>query len=225
MLELRSVTKEFTNNRKETVPALKGIDLAVNEGDFLSIVGPSGSGKSTLLFLIGALMEPTNGEVLFRGENIYDSPSSHRSELRLNKIGFMFQTFNLIPYLSALDNVAVPAVLANGSRKDALERAGRLLERFGLRARLDHRFSELSVGERQRVALCRSVINGPEVILADEPTGNLDPGMTREVMTLFRELNNKGQTIIVVTHEEEVASYAKRVLHLKDGELANGSFQ
>jgi len=225
MLELRSVTKEFTNNRKETVAALKGIDLAVNEGDFLSIVGPSGSGKSTLLFLIGALMEPTNGEVLFRGENIYDSPSSHRSELRLNKIGFMFQTFNLIPYLSALDNVAVPAVLANGSRKDALERAGRLLERFGLRARLDHRFSELSVGERQRVALCRSVINGPEVILADEPTGNLDPGMTREVMTLFRELNNKGQTIIVVTHEEEVASYAKRVLHLKDGELANGSFQ
>jgi len=225
MLELRSVTKEFTNNRKETVAALKGIDLAVNEGDFLSIVGPSGSGKSTLLFLIGALMEPTNGEVLFRGENIYDSPSSHRSELRLNKIGFMFQTFNLIPYLSALDNVAVPAVLANGSRKDALERAGRLLERFGLRARLDHRFSELSVGERQRVALCRSVINGPEVILADEPTGNLDPGMTREVMTLFRELNDKGQTIIVVTHEEEVASYAKRVLHLKDGELANGSFR
>jgi len=220
MLELRSVTKEFTNNRKETVPALKGIDLAVNEGDFLSIVGPSGSGKSTLLFLIGALMEPTSGEVLFRGENIYDSPSSHRSELRLNKIGFMFQTFNLIPYLSALDNVAVPAVLANGSRKDALERAGQLLDRFGLRARLDHRFSELSVGERQRVALCRSVINRP-----DEPTGNLDPGMTREVMTLFRELNDKGQTIIVVTHEEEVASYAKRVLHLKDGELANGSFR
>jgi len=225
MLELRSVTKEFTNNRKETVPALKGIDLAVSEGEFLSIVGPSGSGKSTLLFLIGALMEPTSGAVLFRGENIYDSPSSHRSELRLNKIGFMFQTFNLIPYLSALDNVAVPAVLANGSRKDALERAGQLLDRFGLRARLDHRFSELSVGERQRVALCRSVINGPEVILADEPTGNLDPGMTREVMTLFRELNDKGQTIIVVTHEEEVASYAKRVLHLKDGELANGSFR
>lgn len=223
MLELKSVTKEFTNNRKETVPALKGIDLAVNEGDFLSIVGPSGSGKSTLLFLIGALMQPTRGEVLFRGENIYDSTSSRRSELRLNRIGFMFQTFNLVPYLSALDNVAIPAVLANGSRRAALERAEQLLDRFGLRARLNHRFSELSVGERQRVALCRSVINGPEIILADEPTGNLDPGMTREVMMLFRELNDKGQTIIVVTHEEDVASYAGKVLHLKDGELVNGA--
>lgn len=223
MLELRSVTKEFENNRKETVSALRGVDLNVAKGDFLSIIGPSGSGKSTLLFVTGALMEPTAGDVLFFGENMYDITSSKRAELRLNRIGFMFQTFNLIPYLSALDNVAVPAMLAEGNGKSAAEKATKLLERFGLGARLDHRFSELSVGERQRVALCRSVINDPEIILADEPTGNLDPDMTREVMTLFGELNERGQTIVVVTHEEEVASYAGKVFHLKDGELFNGA--
>jgi len=223
MLELRSVSRDFQNNRKEMVSALKGIDLLVEKGDFLSIVGPSGSGKSTLLFIAGALMEPSGGEVLFLGDNMYGIPSSRRAELRLNNIGFMFQTFNLIPYLSALDNVAVPAMLTEGDRKDAEQRAASLLRRFGLGERLEHRFSELSVGERQRVALCRSVINDPEIILADEPTGNLDPEMTREVMTLFRELNERGQTIIVVTHEEEVASYAGRVLHLKNGELVNGA--
>jgi putative ABC transport system ATP-binding protein len=223
MLELRNITKEFINNKKEEVAVLNNINLKVSAGDFLSIVGPSGSGKSTLLFIIGALMNPTEGEVLLRDKDIYDTRPAYRAKLRLQEIGFVFQTFNLIPYLSALDNVAVPAVLNMRSRNSAVERAEDLLKRFGLGARLDHKFSELSVGERQRVALCRSVINDPKIILADEPTGNLDPAMTHEVMALFQELNKNGHTIIVVTHEEDVAAYARKVMHLKDGKFTNGT--
>jgi putative ABC transport system ATP-binding protein len=223
MLELLAVTKEFVNSKKENISALKEIDLKVDQGDFVSIVGPSGSGKSTLLFIIGALLSPSQGDVFLFDENIYHSTPGARALLRLHRIGFVFQTFNLIPYLSCLDNVAVPAMLNIKSRKKAVDKAVHLLERFGLGARLNHTFSELSVGERQRVALCRSVVNDPEIILADEPTGNLDPEMTREVMSLFKELNAKGQSIILVTHEEEVASYAQRTLHLKDGTLRNGS--
>jgi len=223
MLELLNVAKEFTNTKKEEVGALTDINLTVNSGDFLSIVGPSGSGKSTLLFIIGALMNPSEGEVLLDGKDIYDSTPAYRAELRLQEIGFVFQTFNLIPYLSALDNVAVPAMLTMKSRTKAVERARELLERFGLSERLEHKFSELSVGERQRVALCRSVINNPGLILADEPTGNLDPKMTHEVMALFQELNNSGHTIIVVTHEEEVAAYAQKVMHLEKGKFTNGT--
>ncbi len=223
MLELRNITKDFDRTKKSTVTALNDINLKVEKGDFISVVGPSGSGKSTLLFIIGALMNPSNGQVLLRDEDIYDTTPAYRAKLRLQNIGFVFQTFNLIPYLTALDNVTVPAMLTTNSRKEAVERATELLERFGLGERLDHKFSELSVGERQRVALCRSVINDPEIILADEPTGNLDPNMTREVMSLFKELNESGHTIIVVTHEEEVASYAQKVLHLKDGKLTNGT--
>ena len=223
MLELNNVTKSFINNRKEQISALHDINLKLERGDFLSIVGPSGSGKSTLLFIIGALMNPTEGEVLLNDKDMYDTMPSYRAKLRLQEIGFVFQTFNLIPYLSALDNVALPAKLLMNSSKKAVGHAKELLERFGLGSRLDHTFSELSVGERQRVALCRSVINNPGIILADEPTGNLDPVMTREVMTLFQELNNSGHTIIVVTHEEEVAAFARKVLHLQNGKFSNGT--
>ncbi len=224
MLELKNVTRDFINNKKEQVAALTDINLKVEEGEFLSIVGPSGSGKSTLLFIIGALLNPSGGEVLLRDKDIYDTTPSYRADLRLQEIGFVFQTFNLIPYLSALDNVAVPAMLTMKSRKKATDRATELLQRFGLIERLDHNFSELSVGERQRVALCRSVINNPGIILADEPTGNLDPAMTREVMSLFKELNSSGHTVIIVTHEEEVAAYARKVLHLQNGKFTNGTF-
>jgi len=223
MLELRNVTRDFINNKKEQVAALTDINLKVEQGEFLSIVGPSGSGKSTLLFIIGALLSPSEGEVLLRDKNIYDTTPAYRADLRLKEIGFVFQTFNLIPYLSALDNVAVPAMLTMKSRKKATDRATELLHRFGLEARLDHNFSELSVGERQRVALCRSVINNPEIILADEPTGNLDPAMTREVMSLFKELNSNGHTVIIVTHEEEVAAYAQKTLYLQNGKFTNGT--
>ena len=223
MLELKNVSMDFINNKNEEVSALSNINMKVEDGDFISIVGPSGSGKSTLLFIIGALMNPSEGEVLLRDLDMYDTSPSRRAELRLRDIGFVFQTFNLIPYLSALDNVAVPAMLMTKSRKKAVERATELLDRFGLGERLDHKFAELSVGERQRVALCRSVINDPGFILADEPTGNLDPAMTHEVMALFQELNRNGHTIIVVTHEEDVAAYAQKVLHLQDGKFSNGT--
>ena len=222
MLELKNVNRDFINNTKEQVAALTDINLKVDQGEFLSIVGPSGSGKSTLLFIIGALLNPSEGEVLLRDKNIYDTTPAYRADLRLQEIGFVFQTFNLIPYLSALDNVSVPAMLTMKSRKKANERATKLLKRFGLGERLEHTFSELSVGERQRVALCRSVINNPGIILADEPTGNLDPAMTREVMSLFKELNSSGHTVIIVTHEEEVAAYAQKVLHLQNGKFTNG---
>ncbi len=223
MLELINVSREFINNKKDQVAALTDINLKVGQGEFLSIVGPSGSGKSTLLFIIGALLNPSDGEVLLWDKNIYHTTPAYRADLRLQEIGFVFQTFNLIPYLSALDNVAVPAMLTMKSRKKATDKAIELLQRFGLNERLDHNFSELSVGERQRVALCRSVINNPGIILADEPTGNLDPAMTREVMSLFRELNNSGHTVIIVTHEEEVAAYAQKVLHLQNGKFTNGT--
>jgi putative ABC transport system ATP-binding protein len=223
MLELRNVTKDFINHRQEKVTALSDINLSVEKGDFISVVGPSGSGKSTFLYIAGALMNPTEGEVLLRDTDMYDTTPAYRAELRLQEIGFVFQTFNLIPYLSALDNVALPAMLTLKSWKKAVTNATELLKRFGLGARLDHNLSELSVGERQRVALCRSVINDPGIILADEPTGNLDPVMTREVMSLFQELNGSGHTIIVVTHEEEVAAYAQKVLYLQDGKFENGT--
>jgi putative ABC transport system ATP-binding protein len=223
MLELRNVTKNFINHRQEKVTALSDINLKAEKGDFISVVGPSGSGKSTFLYIAGALMNPTEGEVLLGDKNMYDKPPAYRAELRLQEIGFVFQTFNLIPYLSALDNVALPAMLTLKSWKKAVTHASELLKRFGLGSRLDHNFSELSVGERQRVALCRSVINDPGIILADEPTGNLDPVMTREVMTLFQELNGSGHTIIVVTHEEDVAAYARKVLYLQDGKFNNGT--
>ena len=222
MLELNNVFMEFAHRGKEPVRTLMDVSLSVQEGDFISVVGPSGSGKSTLLFIMGAMMNPTSGEVALGAEDIYSLSSSKRAELRLKRIGFVFQTFNLVPYLTALDNVALPAILLGKSRSVAQKRATELLERFGLLARLDHKFAELSVGERQRVAICRSVINDPEIILADEPTGNLDPTMTHEVMSLFKELNENGHAVMVVTHEEDVAAYAKGVLHLKDGKLVNG---
>jgi putative ABC transport system ATP-binding protein len=223
MLDLKNVYKQFNHKKKGPVETLKDVSLSIEKDDFVAVVGPSGSGKSTLLFIMGAMMDPTSGDVLLMGEDIYDTTPSHRAALRLERIGFVFQTFNLVPYLSALDNVALPAVLLTKSKPAALEKAAELLERFGLGDRLDHKFSELSVGERQRVAICRSVINDPDIILADEPTGNLDPAMTHEVMSLFEELNESGHTIIVVTHEEDVASYAKKIMHLNDGSLSNGS--
>jgi putative ABC transport system ATP-binding protein len=220
MLEVKSISKSFRNNRGEEVVALRGVSLEVQRGEFLSIVGPSGSGKSTLLFIMGALLRPTEGQVYLMGQNIYDGrPASYRAALRLREIGFVFQTFNLVPYLRAIENVALPSMLSTGSRKKALARAQELLERFGLGHRLQHKVEELSVGERQRVAICRSVINEPALLLADEPTGNLDPEMTHQVMQLFSELNSRGITVVVVTHEEAVASYAQRVLRLKGGVL------
>jgi putative ABC transport system ATP-binding protein len=219
MLKLYGVTKTYPGRNGHPVDALSNIDLTVTEGEFVTVVGPSGSGKSTLLFAIGAMLTPTAGEVVLNGANLYAMAAARRTALRRECIGFMFQTFNLVPYLSCLENVILPGSFAGKSRQDTRRRAADTLDRLGLSHRLSHRPSELSVGERQRVALCRSIINAPDLLLADEPTGNLDPAMTDEVHRLLSELNQEGQTIIVVTHDSDLAEVGTRVIHLVDGRL------
>ncbi len=216
MIQVDRASKLFPGKNGHPVTALRDISLDVEPGEFVMIVGPSGSGKSTLLFTIGGMQHPTEGRVLFSDSDIYALSSSKRAKLRRTRIGFIFQTFNLVPYLNCLDNVIVPAVLAGKSRGASLRRAAELLERLGLSDRLKHRPSELSVGERQRVALCRSLINDPAVILADEPTGNLDEAMTGEVMNILKGLNADGQTIMMATHDLRLAEQGTRLIALKD---------
>ena len=201
--------------------ALDKIELAVRPGEFVAVTGPSGSGKSTMLFAIGGMLEPTEGAVELAGTDIYSLSHSERAALRRTRIGFVFQTFNLIPYLTCLENVCLPALLAGGAEADCAERARKLLDGLGLGHRLSHRPAELSVGERQRAALCRSMINNPEVILADEPTGNLDPGITEEVMRIFLSLNSNGQTIVMATHNPRLAGRCSRVVSLDKGRLVD----
>ena len=219
MLRLTDVDKTYPGKNGHPVEALQGIDLAIEAGEFVTIVGHSGSGKSTLLFTIGAMLHPTRGEVVLGGTNIYGLRPGGRAALRRDRIGFMFQTFNLIPYLGCQENVALPGVLAGKPRRACLLRAQEMLERLGLGHRLRHRPAELSVGERQRVALCRSLINDPALLLADEPTGNLDGERTEDVCQLLTDLNRDGQTIIVVTHDERIAGMGSRVLRLTDGRI------
>jgi len=203
---------------KVVVPALRGVSFDVEEGEFLAVLGPSGSGKSTLLHLIGCLDRPDEGEILFEGRNVLILNDDELAELRLKKMGFVFQFFNLLPRLTALENVKIPLALAGVSDKEADERARKLLELVGLGKRLNHRPSELSGGEQQRVAIARALINNPKLVLADEPTGNLDTKSGWEIVNLMRKLNEEiGQTFIVVTHDPQIAEVADRILYLKDG--------
>jgi len=200
------------------VPALRGVSFDVEEGEFLAVLGPSGSGKSTLLHLIGCLDRPDEGEILFEGRNVLILNDDELAELRLKRIGFVFQFFNLLPRLTALENVKIPLALAGISDKEADERARKLLEMVGLGERLNHRPSELSGGEQQRVAIARALINNPKLVLADEPTGNLDTKSGWEIVNLMRKLNEDlGQTFIVVTHDPQIAEVADRIIYLKDG--------
>jgi len=220
MIALESVSKVFpARNGRPAVSALDGVNLRIAAGEFVSIIGPSGSGKSTLLFTIGAMLRPTAGEVQLGETSIYELGARQRAQLRQRYIGFVFQTFNLLPYLSCRDNVALPAILAGVRRKAAQEQAHAVLGRLGLKDRLSHRPAELSVGERQRVALCRSLINRPNVLLADEPTGNLDQAMIEEVMSLLLEINAQGQTIVLVSHDQRLAECGTRVIHLRYGRI------
>ncbi|MFQ5589629.1 MAG: ABC transporter ATP-binding protein [Phycisphaerae bacterium] len=219
MIQVDHASKLFPGKNGQPVTALRDISLDVEQGEFVMIVGPSGSGKSTLLFTIGGMQHPTKGRVLFADCDVYGLSSTKRASLRRMRIGFVFQTLNLVPYLSCVDNVVVPAVLAGKARRTSLRRAKDLLERLGLSHRLKHRPSELSVGERQRVALCRSLINNPDVILADEPTGNLDETMTGEVMDVLRSLNGEGQTIMMATHNPLLAGQGTRLVTLRDGSI------
>lgn len=215
MLRLDSASKTFSGRR--AVVALHPTSLELTTGDYVAIVGPSGSGKSTLLTMIGGMLAPTAGQVFLDGQSLYDLSVSARTRLRGQKIGFVFQTFNLVSYLSALENVQVPLYLAGQTPRQQRERALALLERLGLADRAHHKPSELSVGQQQRVALARTLANDPALILADEPTGNLDPHTREQVLQLFDEFHAEGRTVVVVTHDPHVARRARRILTLNDG--------
>jgi putative ABC transport system ATP-binding protein len=219
---MENVSKNYLH-RGQLVTALNGASAEISEGDFASIVGPSGSGKSTLLLMLGGMLSPSSGRVLLKGQSIYDLDANGRALLRKQKIGFVFQTFNLVPYLSALENVQVPLFLDRRDEKSQEERAIALLDRVGLSDRLHHKPSELSVGQQQRVALARMLANDPAIILADEPTGNLDPETGLQVIEFFEEVNAEGRTIVMVTHDPRAAERAKRILRLDRGVMVSGS--
>jgi len=203
---------------KVIVPALRGVSFEVGEGEFLAVLGPSGSGKSTLLHLIGCLDRPDEGKIIIDGADVLKLSDEELAELRLRKIGFVFQFFNLLPRLTAIKNVELPLIIAGVPEKEARERAMEMLRLVGLEARVSHRPTELSGGEQQRVAIARALINNPKIVLADEPTGNLDTKSGWEIVQLMKRLNEeRGQTFIVVTHDPHIAETADRILYLKDG--------
>lgn len=213
MLQIESICKDYTRGR-DVVHALHPTTLNVSPGDFIAIVGPSGSGKSTLLSMIGGMLSPTSGQVNFQGQSLYDINVKQRARVRNEQIGFLFQSFNLVPYLSALENVQLPLSLYGTNRQG---QARGLLQRFGLGERLDHKPAELSAGQQQRVALARTLAMEPALILADEPTGNLDSESRDLVIGTLRELCAEGRTIMLVTHDATVAASAQRVFQIREG--------
>jgi len=220
LIELRGLTKTYTTGAV-VFQALRGIDLSIAPGEFVAIVGPSGSGKSTLMNLIGCLDTPTAGSYTLRGEPVQSFTRDQLAEVRNRRIGFVFQNFNLLPYASALENVELPLLFAGVAAKERTERAAAMLDRVGLSERMEHKPTELSGGQMQRVAVARALVNKPSILLADEPTGNLDTRTGEEIMALFAQLWHKGNTIILVTHEEEVARNARRILRIRDGLIAS----
>ena len=216
VITLEGITKTYVNG-KLTVPVLHGIDLSIYEGEFTSIMGPSGSGKSTFMNILGCLDRPTSGSYRLDGEEVAHLGDDELAYVRNKRIGFVFQSFNLLPKLTALDNVALPMVYAGVSKAERTARASQLLTELGLGTRLDHMPAELSGGQRQRVAIARALANDPAIIMADEPTGNLDSKASLDVMHIFTELYQEGRTIILVTHEPDIAEYAGRNVVLKDG--------
>lgn len=218
MIRLQDVTKTYTR-RGETITAFRCGILDVATGDYVAIVGPSGCGKSTLLSMMGGMLSPTRGQVCLADNSLYDLAIDKRARLRRELIGFVFQTFNLVPYLTALENVQVPLCLAGLPASEQRHRAAALLERFGLASRLHHKPTELSVGQQQRVALARTLVNSPRLILADEPTGNLDPESRSLVLAALAECHREGLTIVMVTHDPVAAQQASRTLSLRAGEL------
>ena len=219
LVEALEVRRSFAMETR-TLEVLRGVNLAVAEGESLAITGMSGAGKSTLLHVLGGLDRPTSGRVLYRGRDLYAAGDRERSAIRAQKIGFVFQSFNLLPKLSALDNVILPMIYGNVFKKERRERALRMLDSVGLGDRAYHMPAEMSGGQRQRVAIARALINDPAIIMADEPTGNLDSKSTKEVMEIFSSLYKEGKTIILVTHENDVAAYATRHVILSDGHIS-----
>jgi len=218
ILELRNIYKDYIQG-KMTVPVLKNISLSVEEGEYVAIMGPSGSGKTTLMNLIGCLDRPTLGEFYLDGQDILQYKDKAMSDLRLKSIGFVFQNFHLLPRQSALDNVALPLTYAGVSRKERRDLALAALDRVGLADRVEFKPTQLSGGQKQRVAIARAMVNNPKILLADEPTGALDSKTGKQIMELFQKLNREGMTVVMITHDAEIASYAGRKILLLDGEL------
>ncbi len=218
MIEFKEIKKSFSNGSIRT-DVLKGVSFRIEKGEFVAIMAPSGTGKTTLLNILGCLMKSSGGSYLFEGRDIETMDDDQLSGIRNKKIGFVFQSFNLLEKTSALDNVLLPAVYSDAYPPDAGEKASRLLESVGLKDRIRYKPSELSGGQQQRVAIARALMNDPAIILADEPTGNLDAASAKEIMGIFRDLHSKGRTIIVVTHDLNVARQADRIIFLKDGKV------
>jgi putative ABC transport system ATP-binding protein len=218
MIVLSNLSKTY-NTKGNSVVALNEVSVAIEKGEFVSIVGPSGSGKTTLLLCMGGLIHPSVGKVNIDGASIYDLDIKERAIFRLRNLGFVFQTFNLIPYLTALENVQIPLSLAGTSDGTQTERAAELLKKLGLKDRLNHKPRELSIGQQQRVAIARALANNPKIIMADEPTGNLDPNTTNETVAYLNLLNQTGITVVMVTHNPGVAECAQRTLRLVDGRV------
>lgn len=216
VIDIKGIRRDFPLGQ-EIVKVLKGIDLQIEKGEYVALMGPSGSGKSTLMNLLGCLDTPTEGSYLLSGQDVSNMTDDELAEIRNKEIGFVFQTFNLLPRTTALDNVALPMVYAGSSKSQRTKRAEEVLTDVGLADRMDHRPNQLSGGQRQRVAVGRALVNKPSIILADEPTGNLDSKTSVEIMALFDAIHAQGNTVILVTHEEEIAEHAHRVIRLRDG--------
>ena len=222
MFSLQEVSKSYQQNLLEVV-ALQPTTLEIQSGEFVAVVGPSGSGKTTLLSMLGGMLAPSTGEVRLDGQSLYDAKPLERAQLRRHKIGFVFQTFNLIPYLTAIENVQVPLMLSGLNAAGQQARAAELLERVGLESRIQHKPSELSTGQQQRVALARTLANDPAVILADEPTGNLDPQSRQQILDFLERFCDDGRTVIMVTHDPVASARATRSLKLADGAVIDDS--
>jgi putative ABC transport system ATP-binding protein len=216
LIDINGIQKVYKVGQ-ESVYALRNIDLDIYRGEYVALMGPSGSGKSTLMNILGCLDSFTAGKYILNGIDVSSMSENHLAEVRNKEIGFVFQTFNLLPRMSALENVALPLVYAGWNKKDRLEKAEEVLIQVGLQDRILHKPNELSGGQRQRVAIARGLVNNPSILLADEPTGNLDSKTSVEIMALFKEIHAKGNTIILVTHEEDIALNAKRIVRLRDG--------